>query len=1120
MLKAVKSFLIAILILSIGCHATEKNQFELLKENVTNLHFENILHQTADFNYFNYMYFFNGGGTITGDFNNDGLPDLFFTSNMGPNKMFLNEGRLTFQDVSEDAGIEGLGGWTSGATVVDINYDGMLDIYVSQLGDYETIKGRNQLYVCLEIKDGIPVYEDQAFRYGLALVGFSTQAAFFDVDLDGDLDMFQLNHSLHQNGTFGQKKTFEGTQHPKAGDKLMINEDGRFIDRTIESGIKSTVIGYGLGIAIGDVNLDGWPDIYVGNDFHEDDYLYINNRDGTFKEVGRERLMHTSRFSMGVDIGDINNDGFNDLFSLDMLPDDPSILKKSQGENTLDVYSYKLRFGYGYQYARNNLQLNDGNGAFREIGLFAGVSATDWSWASLLMDFDNDGYKDIFISNGIPRRMNDLDYINFRANHDLKYKSNTNNLEESDLVFLDKMPRNKVENRFFKNMHNLQFKDIGLSVKDPIPSFSNGAVYVDLDMDGDLDIITNNNEEAPFVYKNLTRENGTENSNFLFLQLNGSTKNTLAIGAKVIIFKNEQKILTENFPVRGFQSCGSPDLFVGLGDTMDIDSILLIWPDRSYQRITDPVYNQVIKLQWVESLPVFDFNTIKSKQSSPYSFSDVSKELGINYQHEENEYLDFNREFLIPHMVSSEGPAMAIGDVNGDGLEDVFLGSSKRRHSRIYLQTAYGKFQESTPNVILQDSIYEDVDAVFVDIENDGDLDLVVASGGNEFWGKHEALLQRVYVNDGKGNFTVEKTMFGETYMTASCVLPTDFNQDGLTDFFFGGRAVPWNYGKTPRSYLFENKGNGKFIDVTTKYSEGLSQTGMVKNGRWYDMDEDGDQDLVLAVEWHPVQIYLNENNHFTKLEIGEWKGWWNFVLPYDFDGDGDVDILAGNTGKNTKLKPDFDHPIRLYVNDFDENEQIEQILTYYLGGREIPFATYEELTKQLPNLKKKFLYAKDFSEATLDDLVGSEKLADSEVLEVNTLQSVYFENTGNKFEYKKHDLPDELQFSTLNTALIYDVHNDGSKEILIGENFYGNNVEMGRSDAGFGHILTIMEGTQFSISSIGSIAIKGQVMSIKLLNSANGPFILFAKNNDSLQIISPQLNQVPTLDTQKIIGQ
>ncbi len=1093
--------------------------FEVLRKAATGLDFQNILNPSIEFNALTYMYFFNGGGVAAGDFNNDGLADLFFTSNMGENKMYLNEGKLHFMDVTAQAGVGGLvtpleGGtpmpkWTTGASVVDINNDGMLDIYVSQVGDYLTIKGRNHFYICKEIKNGIPVYEDEAIQYGLDLVGFGTQAAFLDYDLDGDLDMFQLNHSVHANGTFGQKKTFEGTQHPLSGDKLLRNDGGKFTEVTMSAGIKSSVIGYGLGIAVGDINNDGWPDIYIGNDFHENDYLYINQRNGKFKECLEEYIQHTSQFSMGVDIADLNNDGWSEIISLDMLPEDPYILKSSLGEDDYGVYHFKLQYGYNNQYARNTLQKNNGDPAgsadsptFSEIGMFAGVYATDWSWASLFLDFDNDGLKDLFVSNGIERRMNDIDYANYRTgDEDFRFKQGANLLEKRDLSVVEKMPQIKLPNKFFRNTGNFKFQDLEKSIKGAIPTFSNGAVYVDLDNDGDLDIVANNLQDEPFVYKNLEAEKAEKNKNFLSVQLKGSPDNIGAMGARAIVFKKGEKSVYDNYPVRGFQSSAFSRLHIGIGDAANLDSIALIWPDNSFQLVPSSPLNKTLEISWKPGLPKFDFSQLRKKPEQPYSFVGVGAATGLDHQHEENPFVEFNREGLIPHMVSAEGPALAVGDANGDGLEDVFFGSCKRRKSALYLQKKDGSFLESTPDVISQDSLFEDVDAVFVDIENDGDLDLVVAAGGNEFRNQDEAMKQRAYINDGKGNFS--RRDFEGVYMTAGCVLPGDFNKDGLIDLFFGARALPWNYGITPPSTLLLNKGNGNFEDVTDKLGGGLRDAGLVKNGAWADLDGDGDLDLLLAIEWEPPTVFLNNNGSFKKLVLNNMTGWWNFMLPYDFDGDGDLDILAGNLGENNKFQPSPAQPVRLYVADFDDNQQVEQVLSYYVKGKEVPFANHAEIMKQLPSLKKKYLLAKDFAKATLPEIFGADRLEKAVHREANTFQSMYFENTGNGLQFTAHPLPNELQYSCLSSATLEDLDGDGLAEVILGGNFHEANIEMGRYDASYGNVLHFSERGKMYVYPLGDLRVTGQVRRIKQVRTRKGNVFVLARNHDKAAVIA-----------------
>ena len=1110
-------FTILFAFLLIGCNkdnaglegiASSKVGFEMLRKDQTGLDFENELHQTSEFNVFNYMYFFNGGGVAAGDFNNDGLVDLFFTNNMGPNKMFLNEGNLKFKDITGEANMAGMEGWTSGVTTVDINNDGMLDLYVSQMGNFKTITGQNQLYVCKGVENGIPKYEDQTIPYGLDLIGFSTQAVFFDYDLDGDLDMYQLNHSLHENGTFGQKKTFIGTYHPESGDKLMRNDGDHFTDVTRGSGINSTVIGYGLGVVVGDINLDGWPDIYVGNDFHENDYFYINQKNGTFKEELNDHIRQTSRFSMGVDMADINNDGQSEIISLDMHPEDPAILKASLGEDEYGVFRFKLGYGYNYQYARNALQLNNGDGSFSEIGRYADVYATDWSWAPLFLDFDHDGLKDLFISNGIPRRMNDIDYVNFRANNSLKWKQNTNNLEDSDLVLVDKMPQIKLPNKFFRNTGKLRFEDIGSLVDDAKPSYSNGAAFADFDNDGDLDVVVNNLGDEPFLYKNKLMENGKNKDAYLEFELKGTANNIRAIGAKIIVYKTDELIIYENYPVRGYQSCIANNMHIGVGEPSKVEMVAVIWPDGTFDEVRNPVFNKKTILEWQPALAKFDYNVLQKKQYYPYDFQEVKPTNTIPFKHKENDFVEFHREGLIPHMVSSEGPAAAVGDANGDGLDDVFFGSAKFLKSALYYQKPDGSFYENTPETILKDTVFEDVDAKWADLDNDGDQDLVIAAGGNEFWGEQEAMKQRAYLNDGNGQFS--RMDFPGVYMTASCVLTTDFNNDGKVDLFFGARAIPWKYGLTPHSVFLENKGGGEFEDVTNIISSDLQKAGLVKDGVVADMDGDGQDDLVLTIEWEPITIFYNKNGHYEKSPINDLTGWWNYALPFDYDGDGDLDLLAGNLGENSKLRPSKKEPVKMYVNDFDGNDQVEQIVSYFMKGREIPFANFMEITKQLPPLKKKFLYAKDFAASSLAEIFGQEKLAASVYREANTFQSMLFENKG-KGHFEAHQLPKEMQLSDQQAAFPTDLDGDGQMEVLTGGNFYDCNIEMGRYDADYGHVLRFSKNKNIEALPLGHVKMEGQVRRIVPIKIGNDNYYIFVRNNDKpliLRVVSQNIIQ------------
>jgi hypothetical protein len=1048
------------------------------------------------------MYFYNGAGVGAGDFNNDGLIDLFFSSNQGDNKIYLNQGKLKFKDVTAEAKIPEDGGWSTGVSVIDINNDGLLDIYICRVGDYETLHSKNQLLICQGIdKNGVPFYKDEAHEYGLDFSGFSTQAVFFDYDMDGDLDMFLLNHSVHQNGTFAPRSDFLGTYHPLSGDRLFRNDgNNKFTDVTKESAINSSAISYGLGIGVADIDLDGWPDMYVGNDFHENDYLYINQHNGTFKEDLTNRMMHTSQFSMGVDIADINNDAYPDIISMDMLPSDPKILKSSLGEDDYNTFYMKIGYGYNYQYTRNNLQLNRRNGMFSEIGLYAGVAASDWSWSPLWMDFDNDGLKDLFISNGIPKRLNDMDYVNYVSNDEIQQKLKENFTDEKDLGLINKFPEIKLPNKFFKNTGDAKFNDIEKQIGGNEATFSNGAIYADLDNDGDLDVVVNNIEDPVLLYEN--KSNDKKTRPYLDIKLKGSSKNINALGAKVLVYDSNEIRTYEKYPVRGFQSSMEIPIHIGLYKTK-IDSILLIWPDNTYQTVQwKNAVSSLLKIQYQPGLPKYDYSRLTNRLKNPTrKMVDITKEVNLDFKHVENPFNEFEREPLIPFMVSREGPALAVGDANGDGLDDVFIGSSKGNKSAIFFQRPGGKFEKSNQPELDNDSTYEDVDATWIDVNNDGKTDLVIASGGNEYYGNDHFQQPRLYLNDGHEHFTKLDHAFNSIYLTASCVVPYDFNGDGYMDLFIGGRAVPWEYGQVPQSYLLENDKQGHFKDVTAQYSKELSKIGFVRSALWYDINNDGRKDLIISPEWGGICAFINEKGSFKKQMLTDKKGWWNFVLPVDINGDGNMDLIAGNEGLNNRLTASTQEPVRLYFNDFDDNGKKEQVLTYYLDGHEIPFANKDELQKQIPIIKKRFLYARDFAKASLNDIFSESKLKSSDVLTADYFANSVLMNKGN-MNFTTQPLPWLAQLSPFKDAVVINANNDSLPDILLVGNFYDNNIQMGRNDADFGTILVNKGNGRFDCESINGLEIKGQVRHIKKIKIGKEEAYILARNNDSVMVI------------------
>ncbi len=1076
--------------------------FQALDHTKTGLDFSNNLSASPDFNMLKYMYFYNGAGVGAGDFNNDGKIDLFFASNQSQNKIYLNKGDLQFTDVTTAAKIPDDGGWSTGVSIADVNDDGLLDIYVCRVGHFESLQSKNQLLICKGLSEaGIPSYQDEAAEYGVDFSGFSTQAAFFDFDLDGDLDMYLLNHSLRYNSTFAPRNSFKGTADSLSGDRFFRNDGDRFTDISETTGINQTVIGYGLGIAISDINLDGYPDIYIGNDFHENDYLYINNRKGGFDDLMDSSIMHTSQFSMGVDVADITNDGYPEIVSADMLPSDPVILKSSLGGDEYNTFLTKIRNGYNFQYARNALQLNRRNGLFSEIGLYAGVYATDWSWSTLWTDFDNDGLKDLFVSNGIPKRLNDIDYINYISNEEVQSKIQSNKIGEREMSLINKFPQIKIPNRFFRNKGDASFEDMGEAIFGNRDTYSNGAVYADLDNDGDVDIVVNNIDEPALVYQNKTNDNREKPA--IQILLNGPEGNNKAVGAKLYIFSGASVLSYEKFQVRGFQSSMEVPLQVSTGDGKR-DSAFLVWPDNSFQKINLTSDSLQQQFDYKKGLPAFDYSLVRNfSTKASVKFYDITARTNISFLHTENTFVEFDREPLIPFMLSTEGPALATGDLNGDGLEDFFVGSSKWAKSAVFTQLPDGTFRKIAQPVLDADSTYEDIDACWADVNNDSYPDLVVASGGNEFYGQSDYLRPRIYLNNGKGILEKKEDAFSNVLLNASKVTADDFNEDGFIDLFIGGRSVPWEYGTIPDSYLLQNDGTGKFNDVTDKVSPGLKKAGFIKDANWIDLNKDGRKDLVLAMEWDGISVYLNNKDSFSKQYITSLKGWWNFILPFDVDNDGDIDFIAGNQGLNSRLIAGKDQPVRMYFYDFDGNGKKEQVLTYYLDNKELPFTNKSDLEKQLPEIKKKFLYAKDFARTPLKEIFGADKLNKADLFSADYFSNAVLVNDG-KLNFEVLSLPWEAQLTPYKTAAMSDINKDNLPDIILGGNYYANNIQLGRDDADFGSVLINKGKGVFKYEELNGIQIKGEIRHLKKIRLAtNRDAFIVAKNNDSLRVIS-----------------
>lgn len=1076
--------------------------FISLDSKKTGIDFINKLTEKEEFNIIEYLYFYNGGGVAAGDINNDGLVDLYFSSNQLPNKLFLNKGGFLFEDITESSGTSSLGPWKTGVSMVDINGDGLLDIYVCRLGDWKGIKGKNELY----INNGDLTFTESAQLYGLDFQGFSTQAAFFDYDRDGDLDMYLLNHAVHTENSYGRASLRYMDSGPE-GDRLYRNnaEKGeiRFTPVTNEAGIFSSHIGYGLGVGITDINNDGWPDIYVSNDFNENDYLYINQTDGTFKEQISAMTTVSSRFSMGNDFADINNDGWIDFITLDMLPKEERIKKMSAGEDSEEIYQLKLSFGFERQVSRNTLQLNNGNGTFSEIGQYSGIYATDWSWSALFADFDNDGWKDLFVSNGIVRRPNDLDYINFLMNPELK-DGFQNKPDLRNLQLAKKMPPGDVGNFIFKNNGDLTFEDLswkwGLSEK----SISNGAVYVDLDNDGDLDLVVNNiNEQAGIFQNRLDQISGdTADKNFLKVKFEGQNLNKFGIGARVEIYSKNQVQVRENYTSRGFQSAVAPELHFGVGSHEILDSVKIIWPSGKSETFTQVRVNSTLVMKETEA----------TKESKPTPSPEKSgvrvlerNSTGLEFIHFENEYNDFNVEPLLPHKLSKEGPALTIGDLNGDGREDVFVGGASGQAGVVFLQNKEGKFFPIVQPLLEEDSFLEDVCAELLDVNGDGAMDLVVGRGGNIPLPTEEVGSTILYLNDGNGRFYKKIPLPLEINTQVSVVRSVDFNQDGLMDLMIGGRNVLGKYGLSPRSYLLKNLGDHQFVDVTKEVAPDLEYLGMVKDAVWTDLDLDGNLDLVVVGEWMPITVFLNKNgvliNETSHFGLDYSSGWWNSLAAADLNGDGYPDLVVGNLGLNSRLKTFEKLPVRMMVKDFDQNGSIEQIISYPEDGKYYSIASKDELTKQIPVLKKDFVNYTDFAGKTVEEIFRRFDLEGAKQLEAHQFESVVLVNQEGK-KFQSIPLPAEAQFSPIEAMLLTDVNQDGFPDLIIGGNNTSSAPYFGAYQGSWGNILTGTGQGDFRSEKKYTMKIHGDVKEIKEVRVGSQIWVIFAKNDAEMEVV------------------